>query len=375
MTLRLRFDPAATIHISQALAGFALLKQEGRLDYTLQREPIARHFGHNQVVLAQLENGECIAYDTHDSGDLFLPPDVFDTAVQALRVRAYYRRSYRAGGYGSLASAALQQPLGMNYHVSCPGNPYNCMRPADLKNIRNPLLRHVLLRKGLAKLPFGRLSDRQFYPAAFAQPAKHETNGSVLFLTRTWFPLEEHDPACTHAGLEKLLREMPALATIWEMDQNRAAVIRLLRREYGENAVAGFARSRFAEAFFSDLIAPQALTRRAAYLQTMRRAAVCLTTVGLHRSTGWKMGEYVAAAQAIVCEPLHDTMPGAFLPGQNYLTFRRVEEALRQTELLLQSRAAAQTMREANAAYYESHLRPDAMIARTLPQYTTYCVS
>ncbi len=364
--IRLLFDPLATIHISQTLVGFALLERQGYCALQIEREQTKQYFGHNQVVMARLEDGTALVFDAHDIGEFHVPVGEFDAAMATLNVRAYFRRSYRAGAYDASAFAERQRPLGMNYHVSCPGNPYNRIAPGDLYCIKDPLARHNLLRKGLASLPFGRLSDRQFYPERFAQPAMHPSDGTILFLTRTWFPLEEHDPNCTPAGLEALLAKMPSLAEILRMDETRAALIRLLRKEYGGRALAGFARNRFAEMMFPDLIAPESVTRRGAYLQAMRRAEVCLTTVGLHRSTGWKMGEYVAAAQAIICEPLWDTLPGDFAPERNYLTFDTPENALQKTESLLRYSALAANMRTENEAYYAAYLRPDRLIGRAL---------
>ncbi|MDR3314364.1 MAG: hypothetical protein LBS96_07910 [Oscillospiraceae bacterium] len=370
MKITLQFDPCATIHISQVLVGFALLAKQGACSLQQERGALPQDFGHNQLVLARLADGTALAFDTHDAGELHVPPADFDAAMERLQIRAYFRRSLRAGAYDASAYVQRQRPLGLNYHVSCPANPYNHIALRDLPGgLKDPLARHNLLRKGLARLPVGRLSDRQFYPERFARAAAHPLGETILFLTRTWFPLEEHDPACTPAGLDRLLREMPSLAGILQMDETRAALIRLLRKEYGDRALAGFARNRFTEMRFPDLIAPAANTRRGAYLQTMQRAAVCLTTVGLHRSTGWKMGEYVAAAQAIVCEPLWDTLPGDFAPQRNYLPFAAPEEALRQTEYLLANPDFARQMRQNNAAYYEAHLRPERLVGNALAGY------
>ncbi|MDR1928210.1 MAG: hypothetical protein LBQ33_06190 [Oscillospiraceae bacterium] len=365
--VELWFDPNATIHISQILVGFALLAQQGKLTLRCRREAFAHRFGHNQVVLARFADGCAAVFDTHDNGRLHVAPEVFDDSMRALAVRGYFRRSFRREYYAACESAALQHPLGFNYHLSCPGNPYSRIIPAEaLRAFRDPAKRHILLRKLLAGLPFGRLSDRQFYPECFAQTAAHPAEERILFHTRTWFPLEEHDPTCSPKNIEGLLARYPNLTYIFEMDETRAKLIRLLRREYGSRAAAGFAHSRFAQAMYPDLILPRTDTRRARYLRTMRRAAVCLTTIGLSQSTGWKFGEYVSAAQAIVSEPLFFEVPGEFRAGENYLAFRAPEEALAQSEALLCDPLRALGMRERNEAYYQRYLRPEALVGNCL---------
>ncbi|MDR2753887.1 MAG: hypothetical protein LBB50_06225 [Oscillospiraceae bacterium] len=334
--ISLSFDPRAAIHISQILAGFHLLAQSGWCTLTVRQT--RRDTSHFHYVLAETA-GKSIVFDVHDNGRQ--PP--------VLPADHYFRRS----------ACTPQEALGLNYHVSCPGNPYQTMVPAGCKD---PAARHVLLRKALAHLPAGSLSDRWVYPGQIAQPAGHPQEESILFLTRTWFPLEEHP------GLreEQIVAAHPQLALVLQMDETRAALIRLLRREYGRRAVCGFARTPFAVKHWPSLVVPHALTQKRAYLAVMRRARVCLTTTGLHGSTGWKFGEYAAAAKAFVAEPPQYHLPGGFAANANYLPFHTPEQALSQTEHLRADAIFREEMQRRNAAYYQAFLRPDILVKNAL---------
>ncbi|MDR2647620.1 MAG: hypothetical protein LBB67_05825 [Oscillospiraceae bacterium] len=362
----LLFDPLATHHISQPLVGFCLLAQAKQLRFTCKYMNTSSLFGHNQLVIAKRHDGASIVFDTHDFGKLHIQNEAFDAAMRENTVIAYFRRSHKPRYYDCLRTSALQHPLGLNYHVSCPQNPYHRLAAVSPEMLKNAERRHIFLRKCLARLPFGALSDRQFYPAQFEQPAEHPQDASVLFQTRTWFPLEEHDPDCDPRRVDTILQKHPHLTPILAMDETRAALIRLLRKEYGAAAIAGFSRNRFALAMYPDLVFPQNQTKRRTYLQSMKRARVCLTTVGLAQSTGWKCGEYVAAAKAIVSERVLDVLPGDFAAERHYLPFANPEEAMRQTALLWDDPAKRAEMQACNAAYYQAYLHPAKMIARAL---------
>jgi hypothetical protein len=110
------------------------------------------------------------------------------------------------------------------------------------------------------------------------------------------------------------------------------------------------------------------MTRKSAYLSLLHRASVGIATTGLQGSNGWKLGEYVAAAKAIVTEPLRYSLPGRFEPDRNYLLFRDEHECLKATQTLIRNRTMRHAMMHENLAYYRCHLRPDALVLNTLIQ-------
>ena len=100
----------------------------------------------------------------------------------------------------------------------------------------------------------------------------------------------------------------------------------------------------------------------------MRRSDICIGSTGLWDSIGWKTGEYVAAARAVVNERFVYEVPGGFREGVNYLGYASAEECVAQVDLLMRCPDAVQRMKEANAAYYREWLRPDALVGQVLRQ-------
>jgi hypothetical protein len=102
------------------------------------------------------------------------------------------------------------------------------------------------------------------------------------------------------------------------------------------------------------------------YLSLMHGSSICIATTGLEGSVGWKLGEYVAAAKAIVSEPLRSVQPGDFRPGRNYLEFRTPEQCVDAVQRLVDDPAHRLDMMRKNAAYYAAYVRPDALVWNAL---------
>lgn len=78
------------------------------------------------------------------------------------------------------------------------------------------------------------------------------------------------------------------------------------------------------------------------------------------------MGEYVAAAKAIVTEPIPAVLPGDFQEGSHYLTFTSAEECVAAVDRLVRNPALLENIQNANYRYYQNYLKPDVMIRNTL---------
>lgn len=113
-------------------------------------------------------------------------------------------------------------------------------------------------------------------------------------------------------------------------------------------------------------IVPRDWTERRAYLKLVHDSDICIGSMGLHGSIGWKTGEYVAAAKAIVNEALCYQVPGNFREGIHYLSFSAAEGCLDALESLAGHPERILAMKKANARYYREYLRPDVMIRNTL---------
>lgn len=130
----------------------------------------------------------------------------------------------------------------------------------------------------------------------------------------------------------------------------------------------GIYRDGFSERYCPELLVGKAVTLKRSYLHRMRCSDICINTMGLHGSIGWKTAEYVAAARAIESEEFVYSVPGGFDDGVNYLSFRSPEECAERVEMLMEDEKARLEMSRANRDYYENSLRPDAQIRQALRQ-------
>lgn len=229
-------------------------------------------------------------------------------------------------------------PLGLNYHVTCRENPIN-----------EPWW------KAAAKTLLGRAPDVYFTPEVFEGCAvkKEGDPAKILFMTRLW---NDQEPDFS--------REDNAERTY--INQMRIEIIRSLREKYGEHFIGGLNDCELSRKWAPDLIMPAKYTERKRYLKLLHSCDICIGSMGLFESVGWKTGEYVAAAKAIVNERLHYTAPGSFAEGKNYLAFDTAEECLTAVQRLTEDPQMRYEMQCANAEYYQNYLRPDILVKNSM---------
>lgn len=134
-----------------------------------------------------------------------------------------------------------------------------------------------------------------------------------------------------------------------------------MKKEYGKLFCGGVRKSDIAQRLCPDLIVSKRFTERAHYLKTMSEADLCIGTLGLHDSTGWKTAEYVAASKAIVNEHLVYDAPGGFVEGKNYLGFSGIGDACEAVATLISDTIRMLEMKKTNRIYYENYLKPDTL--------------
>ncbi len=109
------------------------------------------------------------------------------------------------------------------------------------------------------------------------------------------------------------------------LNETRAASVRVLRKKFGERFFGGLAHDDYAARHFKDCLLPDAaLSSKRKYLEILKNFPICVTTAGLNRSNGWKLGEYVALSKAIITEPLHFQVTGDFANEVNTLNLLRL---------------------------------------------------
>lgn len=184
---------------------------------------------------------------------------------------------------------------------------------------------------------------------------KKECEGSscdVLFLTRLWNP-DAKEVKNKHIVEDRI-----------QINNMRIDIVRKLRRQYGDKAICGLADDAYARKVAPELIVTK-LTKKGNYMGVMKRAKVVVTSLGLHKSNGWKTGEYMAAGKPIVMETPYYDIPYA-QSGVNWLEYSNAEECICAVEEMLNNKTRRNEIADANKEYYLQHLRPDMLIKDTL---------
>ncbi len=320
-------------HISQILCGFHELDKSG--EYKVVFEDVseeAQRTYTDMSIVRVLYKGKVIIYDLMDG---YIGPSMMKDLLE--KCDFYFKRSFsheKNEQFGSLKSKMF--PLGFNYHLTYRGNPLN----------------DGFVKRSV-KLFLGRESHDAFTQKRFESTPKFKDKDiKILFLTRLWDPKE-----CINEDY---------IAERNRINEERIALIRALKSEYGSNVVAGINDSPLSRALAPDLIVSQKYTKRKNYLALMKECDICIASSGLHGSIGWKTAEYVAASKAIVSEPFNYTVTGDFVPGENYLEFTGVNECLDAVDSLVSSPDMLYKMKLKNHEYYKRYLVPRDLVKRSL---------
>lgn len=319
----------ATHHLQQVYTGFVQLHKNRviRLKQRMCRSPGVT------TGLKVLLNGTIpIYYDLHDS-------ERIDT--QSLEeVDFYFKRSFIAE---HARHSEKIHPLGLNYCVYHGRTDFfKLARDASYGSMPSRLKR-VLKQVVWGCFPTPR--ELEAFPN-LDQPAR------VLLMTQLWSPDKLTGPV-----------EPPAEEVNWM----RVECIRLLRKEFGSRFFGGVMPDDFSRQHFADVVLPdRRLCERRTYLAILRQFPICVTTMGLHRSNGARLGEYVALSKAIVTEQLAFKVPGEFANDVNYLEFSTPEECVEATARLVNDRQLRHRVMTENFRYYHAFLKPDSLILSTL---------
>ena len=322
-------------HISQILTGFCMLKKAGRVQYGIQENSESVNI--KGAFVEAIYKGKRIVYDVSDGYQ--------DTdAILGLLEQCdfYFKRSFSREKNEALGETALSKmyPLGLNYHVSCSGHPLD-----------KPYWKERT--KQILRVEHNMYSNTYFSVRRFEEKPKYKKRGfRVLFATRLWEP---------DRNLSEQLNEERQY-----INKTRIAIIRSLKKMHGVEFIGGISDNSFSRKVASDLIMPEKMTNRKGYVKLLHTADIGIGTMGLHESIGWKTGEYVAAAKAIVNEIFHYQIPGNFSKDKNYFEFSDAEGCIEGVRQLVTDPDRLYEMKLANRAYYNKYLRPDCMIGNTL---------
>jgi hypothetical protein len=332
-------SPPDPWHGAHLLAGLDALAAAGRIELSIEVPPLWTRTLRPNVGLIRIKSpsgdSALVSVDHQDQ------PNAFSLDALA-RSALYFKRSYREAEVARL-SAALRsrvRPHGLVFPCAA-ANPRQYRR-----RLAASALRRVL--QGALMVPLSLLRSSRPTPLSRFERPPGETGvaPTVSFCTRLWAPGETTDPA----------RE--------QLNEERIAVARALRREFGGRFIGGVVPSGLARRSCPDLV--WSALDQTTYLRTTHRSLVAVSTGGLHGSTPWKVAEALAAGQCLVSHRIRDTLPGAFTAGVDYATFDAPDECVERCTRLLQDSQRSAALTERSFSYYVEHVRPAAAVARCL---------
>lgn len=343
-------------HLQQIYTGFSMLARRGELRMRQHLHPTTffdpSKPGHLSDSLASHLLVECdgvrIAYDVHDAGEI--APELL------ARADIYFKRSWEQKFVDACAHPERILPLGANVWVHDTPVDVHALKRAFV-NRGSACFKAAVRALGIDRL----LGDRLFTPRLPDIESAPPTDLAprVLFLAEAWDPAEAPTP---ETAAERIV-----------INAMRAGCMRLLRKQFGSAATCGFRPTPFAQREFADLaLTDSSLSRKRNYLALVRAHPICVATIGLHRSTGWKFAEYLSMARAIVSEHVFMRLPGDIASGTNYLEFDSPESCAGHVERLFSDAALRANMMRANHDYYVRYLRPDALVANSLRAVRTW---
>ncbi|MCF7908323.1 MAG: hypothetical protein K9L86_05590 [Candidatus Omnitrophica bacterium] len=334
--------------LSQLYTGFSILAKNREINlvqklnnYRYQNKKPISIVKPNKFkgLFVMINEEKLIFYDTKDDPRL---------DSQALNiVDAYFKRSYLASAIPENYKSKVF-PLGLHYKLYT-GKPdrYDLIRLLKQFKSVGYVARHFGRHCGLSYKPT---------PSKMSSAPNKNQEPRVIFSTHAWNP-DKNPPGLSAKSKEERI----------QINETRAQVIRLLRKNLGKRFYGGFRPDRYAVSNFKDILLKNDHSwLQKNYIPLLRQYPICIATTGLSGSIGWKLGEYVALSKAIVSEKLNYLVPGGFSKNINYLEFDKPESCLQETIKLIENRDLRLKIMNNNWKYYKKYLAPDVLIMRTL---------
>lgn len=340
------------LHLYHVISGFVLLERQGIIDLKVER---LRKEHPERLPYNMLEariNGTRVLYDLNDGYDNLLKEGQdFISFMNPLldQFDICFKRSFSSYKNAKLKNINKLFPLGLNYMVTIPRNIAHIPTQEDTKREK--------IKKIIRMLPFSEYYNGHYYMNSFEEMPRLEKDPKVLFMARLWET--EGDQAGKLSSSKKDERAY--------INEFRANCIRLCRKEFGLSFFGGVAPTSFTSKYYPDLIIEDKnVTKRNHYIKKVKESAICIATMGLHESNGWKLAEYVAASRAIVTEELRYETSGDFNEGQNYLAFGTPEECIDKIYKLKNNDTYRYMMMVNNYNYYHNYVRPDRLVLQSV---------
>ena len=247
-----------SLHVSQVVTGFLLLQQQEKIKLTIKNVTCLENYPHQCLVEVIINGRTKIAYDLLDGYNFNI--DLVERYLK--NVDFYFKRSYCSKKNKEIKGREKIYPLGFNYHLTTLNNP--------IDRERNP----KLILKEIIKT-FQKTERKRFTYEKFEYPASYDGNSipKVIFCTRLWDPEENIS--------EELKKEREYINSM------RIKIIETLRAKLGSNFIGGITHSTYSKKYYPHLILSREITNRSKYLEILKKADICIGSMGLHESIGW----------------------------------------------------------------------------------------
>ncbi len=321
-------------HTNMILVGLEKLKKDGFINLTINDYRNNKYIDSNIAITELFIENQRVIIDVGDGYS-----DVGKTKKKLLEhCDFYFKRSFNNDYNKIYFEKNLKKifPLGLNYYV------YGDKVFFDFEK-RNKMQKIIRNMAGFK-------SDTWFKVEKFeSNPTYKSGKPKILFYSRLWRPSSEA------WGINNK-----------SMNECRINIIRELRKKYGDNFIGGIYEDDYSKSMCPDIIVSKLKTKKENFLRNIKKADICIGTLGLDESIGWKTAEYVAASKAIILEKPKYELPGNFDKDINYLEFTNLNECLQQIEYLINNPQRIIEMQEQNAIYYDKYVRPDALMKNVI---------
>lgn len=325
-------------HISGIVSGFILLEKQNKINLKINNRN--SNHPHNCLVEAIINNNIKVAYDLLDGYNMDI--DAVDSYLNS--VDFYFKRSFSASKNLEFKNYKKIHPLGFNYYVTTEKNPMD-------NKVKDKIINYIkILLKG---------DKNKFYVEEFESIPTFDINRNpkVIFCTRLWNP----DGEPTEGKISEELRAERKL-----INKLRIDIIQKLKELLGNNFIGGVSNTDYARKVCPQFILDGYITKKKNYLEIMKDCDICIGSMGLHESIGWKTGEYIASSKAIINEAFKYKVIGEFRESENYLSFTTSDECVNHVMNLIKNPKYILDMQNKNYIYYNKYLRPDMQVFNSI---------
>jgi hypothetical protein len=336
-------------HLQQAYAGFSMLSFQHKITLkqrfitpsielinAFSEQYLAQHY--QSCFIAEIDNKVTIAFDMHDSFEV--NPYLIE------HCDFYVKRSYAPSYIETLNHKAKCIPYGPFYEVySNQFDPFLLQRGLKVSlewklRIRS-MMRAFPLLDNITSMP------REAKLSAIT-PAK---SNKIIFSVNMHDPFD--NPNRSQENIDRRI----------ELIEQRADIVRALRKEFPKQFIGGVKDNATARKFSPDCILKDPdFFKKENYIQNLQQAAIGISSQGLFNSIGGKFGEYIALGKAIVTTPLDYFQGEGLIEGENFLAGNTVDKMVEHCTTLMSDTEFISQMSEKNQLYYQEFLKPDKKI-------------